>query len=132
AAALIGWTIRRFARIAISLIVVVCAGIGIATLSNIVNPGTIIANAADVAALTWIRDAVPRSATFIGRVQPWYGGAFIGTDGAYWASVLADRRTLPPPTLYGWTGGYGEMELFLARWRDEYPFVTRSTLAEAR
>lgn len=128
AGALIAWCGSAFEPIA----VVISCVIGLMTLTSIINPATVIATPADVAALRWSRDALPKAATIIGRVQPWYGGAFIGSDGAYWSSVLTDRRSIPPPSLYGWSGSFGEMELFLARWRDEYPAVTRDTLAEAR
>lgn len=132
AGALIAWLASRFRRVAAVAVIAICCAIGIATLSNIINPITVIATQADLDALHWFHDATPPSATIVGRVQPWYGGAFIGVDGAYWSSVLADRRSLPPPSLYAWSGSFGEMELFLARWRDEYPFVTHATLDEAR
>jgi hypothetical protein len=115
-------------------LVAICAVIGIRTLSNVINPGTIIATEADVAALRWLRTTSPDT-TVIGRVRGWYGGAFIGADGAYWASVLTDRRSLPPPSLYRWTNApeaSAEMALFLARWQREYPGVGGSTLEEAR
>lgn len=132
AGALIAWVFARVQRVALPVIVIVCCVIGVMTLSDVINPATIIANDADVAALRWLSTSTPASSAIAGRVQPWYGGAFIGVDGAYWSSVLADRRSLPPPSLYGWSGSYGGMELFLARWRDEYPFMTRATLAEAK
>lgn len=116
------------------VIVAICAVIGVRTLSNVINPGTILATEADVAALRWLRNAPPDS-TIIGRVRGWYGGAFIGADGAYWASVLTDRRSLPPPSLYRWTNApeaSAEVALFLARWQREYPGVGGSTLEEAR
>lgn len=130
--ALIAWAIAPLRRAGTVVVVVICCAIGIATLGNIINPATIIATDADLAALRWMRDSTPASSAIVGRVQPWYGGAFIGVDGAYWSSVLADRRSLPPPSLYGWSGEFGEMELFLARWRDEYPFPTRVTRDEAK
>jgi hypothetical protein len=128
AGALVAWCVRRYGS---AIVVIACCVIGVMTLSNVINPSTVIAGPADVAALHWIHDSLPPSATIIGRVQPWYGGAFIGVDGAYWSSVLTDRRSLPPPSLYGWSGTFSEMELFLARWRDEYPNVTPTTLDEA-
>lgn len=133
AGALIAWVVRR--RVAVAAVVAIAIVIGIATLTHVINPSTVIATDADIRALRWFRASTPPSAAIAGRVQPWYGGAFIGVDGAYWASVLTDRRSLPPPTLYGWSGtpeSRAEMELFLARWKDEYPFVTRATIDEAR
>jgi hypothetical protein len=132
AGALIAWAVAPFRRAGVIVVTIVCCAIGITTLSNVINPATVIANDADVEALKWLRASTPSTTTIVGRVQPWYGGAFIGVDGAYWSSVLADRRSLPPPSLYGWSGTYGEMELFLARWRDEYPFVAPATLDEAK
>lgn len=132
AGALIAWVIASVRRIALPVVLVLCGAIGIATLGDVINPATVIATQADVAALHWLHDATPSSSTIVGKVQPWYGGAFIGVDGAYWSSVMADRRSFPPPSLYGWSGAFGELELFLARWRDEYPFPTRATLAEAK
>jgi hypothetical protein len=130
AGALVAWCVRR--RVGVAIVVIACCAFGIAKLGRVINPSTVIASPADVDALQWMRRTLPAGATVIGRVQPWYGGAFIGVDGAYWTSVLTDRRSIPPPSLYGWSGRFGEMELFLARWRDEYPAVTRSTRDEAR
>lgn len=130
---IVAWLIAPMRRVALPVIVVICAAIGIATLSNVINPGTVIADASDVAALEWIRASLPPSATIVGRVRSWYGGTFIGADGAYWSSVLTDRRSLPPPTLYGWSGSNtSEIDLFLARWQAEYPTISPSTLTEAR
>lgn len=132
AGALIAWVTMRLGKPAMVLVLALAIVIGIATLRSVINPATVIAAEGDVGALRWLRDATPATTAVIGRVEPWYGGAFVGIDGAYWASVLTDRRSLPPPSLYGWTGSFAEMDLFLARWRDEYPFVTNATLAEAR
>ena len=131
AAGLVAWVIAPVRRIGLVVVAVIACVIGLATLSHVINPSTVIATKADIAALHWIH-TTPPSSTVIGHMQPWYGGAFIGVDGAYWSSVLADRRSLPPPSLYGWSGSFGEMSLFFARWQDEYPFVTRATLAEAK
>lgn len=132
AGALIAWVIAPVRRIALPAVLVIACAIGATTLTHVINPATIIATQADVRALHWLHDTTPASAIVVGKVQPWYGGAFIGVDGAYWSSVIADRHSLPPPSLYGWSGTFGEMELFLARWREEYPFPTRITLDEAR
>jgi hypothetical protein len=132
AGALIAWCVAPVSKPATAIIVMACCAIGVATLTHVINPSTVIASQADVEALRWMRASLPATATVLGRVQPWYGGAFIGVDGAYWGGVLADRRSIPPPTLYGWSGSFGEMELFLARWRDEYPAVTHETVAEAQ
>ena len=132
AGALIGWVIAPVARIAVAVIVAACAIIGVTTLSNIINPATVIATQSDVDALRWLRASTPRETTILGRVQPWYGGTFVGADGAYWASVLTDRRSLPPPSLYGWSGDHRDLDRFLARWREEYPSLSGDTLVEAR
>ena len=139
AGALIAWFVSvmlaRWRRAILMIVVAIAVAVGLATLSDVINPATIIASPADIAALRWIRTALPASSGVIGRVRPWYGGAFIGVDGAYWSSVLTDRRSLPPPTLYGWSGtpqSRAETELFLARWQDEYPFATAASVDEAR
>ncbi len=79
--------------------------IGIAGASrtlHIVNPDTVLATAADVRALEWIRTRTPASARFAVGVQPWIGGSYIGIDGGYWIPLVAERESILPPGLYPW------------------------------
>lgn len=75
---------------------------GASRMLHIVNPDTVLATAADVRALAWIRGHTPASARFAVGVQPWIGGSYIGIDGGYWIPLIAGRESILPPGLYPW------------------------------
>ena len=140
AGAMGAWALRGVVRprmrfAALGAVVVACAVFGGIALSDVMNPGTVIADAGDLQALRWIATSLPPDAVLIGGVQPWYSGTFSGTDGAYWSSVLTGRYSLPPPSLYGWSqppGVSGPLNVFLGHWKAEYPNVPAALAAEAR
>jgi hypothetical protein len=74
---------------------------GASGMNAIINPATILATPADRAALVWLRDNTPADARFAVNVWPWMSGAYAGSDGGYWISLLTDRATIMPPVLYG-------------------------------
>jgi len=138
--ALASWALRaalrpRWRRPALAALILASCAFGLATLSDVMNPGTVIASPSDVEALHWIAASLPPTAVLLGGVQPWYGGTFSGTDGAYWSSVLTGRYSLPPPSLYGWSqppSVTGPLNAFLGHWKAQYPDVTSVLAAEAR
>ena len=140
AGAIAAWALRGMVRprlrLAVLATVVVAAAVfGVVTLSDVMNPGTVIADAGDLQALRWMATALPPDVVIVGGVQPWYSGTFSGTDGAYWSSVLTGRYSLPPPSLYGWSqppGVSAPLNAFLAHWKAGYPNVSPALAAEAR
>jgi hypothetical protein len=73
-------------------------------LRTIVNPVTVIATPADLAAAEWIRLHTPREACFLVSTGHWQLGTYRGLDGGYWLPLTAGRRTTMPAALYP----YGE------------------------
>lgn len=110
-AALVGWALRRArpgsgpperrgARLVPAFAVVGIALVGAWRMRDIVNPRTVIVEAADVAAADWIRANTPPSARFVVATAPWHLGTYRGLDGGYWLPLLAGRTTTMPPALY--------------------------------
>ncbi|MEZ4714387.1 MAG: hypothetical protein R3A44_44815 [Caldilineaceae bacterium] len=75
---------------------------GMGSTRNIVRPETVIATAADVAAIEWLAANTPADATFLIDAAPWQG-FWRGVDGGWWITPLTGRRTTPPPIAYGWS-----------------------------
>lgn len=70
---------------------------------DIVNPVTVLATEADVAAMSWIEQHTPQTAVFLIGATPWQNRIYRGTDGGWWIPLLTGRRTvLPPGIFYSW------------------------------
>ncbi|MEO7908581.1 MAG: hypothetical protein ABIV47_02915 [Roseiflexaceae bacterium] len=72
---------------------------GARDLRNIVNPATVLATPADVAAINWADQHTPPDARFLINAAPWLGTGR-GADGGWWLMPLAGRWTSTPPALY--------------------------------
>ncbi len=68
-------------------------------LRDVVNPATVLATPADVAAITWVAEHTPPNARFLINAAPWLGIGR-GDDGGWWLLPLAGRWTSTPPALY--------------------------------
>jgi hypothetical protein len=68
-------------------------------LRNVVNPSTVLATPADVAAIAWAGEHTPPNARFLINAAPWLGTGR-GNDGGWWLLPLAGRWTSTPPALY--------------------------------
>ncbi len=78
-------------------------GLGLAgawQIRAVINPATIIVQAADVAAADWVRAHTPPGARFLVAVTHWHLGTYRGLDGGYWLPILAGRETNMPAALY--------------------------------
>jgi Family of unknown function (DUF6541) len=77
---------------------------------SVVNPDTILATEADVAAITWANEHTPADARFLINAAPWLG-AYRAIDGGWWLLPLAGRWASTPPVLfaYGAPDYVGEM-----------------------
>jgi len=99
-AALLAWVVpRRFAAL---LAVAIAIG-GATTLTDIVNPATVLADDADRRAMQWIARNTPPAARFAVDARPWTGAAWVGVDGGYWIGAATGRQSILPPLLYAWT-----------------------------
>jgi hypothetical protein len=70
-------------------------------LRDVVNPATVLATPADVAAIGWVAAHTPPDARFLINAAPWLG---IGrsADGGWWLLPLAGRWISTPPALYAY------------------------------
>jgi hypothetical protein len=84
----------------VAVAAVVAALFGAAQLRQVVNPETVIATGADLAAARWIAAETPADARFLVSTAHWHLGTFRGLDGGYWLPVLANRATSMPAALY--------------------------------
>jgi hypothetical protein len=69
---------------------------------DIINPSTVIADAADRRALEWVAQNTPPDARFYINSTPWLGEIFRGVDGGYWLLPFTGRSSLVPPIIYVW------------------------------
>jgi hypothetical protein len=67
---------------------------------SIVNTGTLLADAADRAALDWIEASTPADSRFWINVTGWQGSVYRGVDGGWWIQPLTGRSTALPAVLY--------------------------------
>lgn len=68
----------------------------------ILNPVTMLFREGDRPAIAWVAENIPADATILINPFSWGYGIYAGNDGGYWIVPLAQRRTLPPPILYGY------------------------------
>jgi hypothetical protein len=67
---------------------------------SIVNPATVLATGADVAAIAWVAEHTPPDARFLINATEWQRGSDRAVDGGWWLLPLAGRWTSTPPVLY--------------------------------
>ena len=89
-----------------------------------------LATAADVAAIRWVERETPPQAAFLINARYWQHDTYVGSDGGYWLTPLAGRRTLPPPVLYNQAAASDVLRVnqFAARLAD--PALDAATLAQ--
>jgi hypothetical protein len=68
----------------------------------ILNPVTMLFREGDRPAIAWVGENIPADASILINPFSWGYGIYAGNDGGYWIVPLAQRRTLPPPILYGY------------------------------
>jgi hypothetical protein len=94
---------QRFRQILLYTgIIIALAGLalrGAWELRSVVNPDTILATEADVAAIAWAAEHTPADARFLINATPWLR-SYRGTDGGWWLLPLAGRWASTPPVLY--------------------------------
>jgi|HigsolmetaAR202D_1030399.scaffolds.fasta_scaffold00156_27 hypothetical protein len=84
----------------LSLVLLVALGLGERQLTNVINPTTRIANAADLAAIEWAKQNTPEDARFLTASTGWLPDAERGADGGWWLVPLAKRWSSTPPVLF--------------------------------
>lgn len=80
----------------------------------IVNPTTVLATAADRAAIAWVAENTPPDSRFLINAAPWLGVAARSVDGGWWLLPLADRWVSLPPVIFTY-GPLGYAEEVIAR-----------------
>jgi len=80
--------------------------LGAWSMRQVVNRSLILAQAADVRAMAWVRQHTAADARFMVRSAEWQLGTYRGLDGGYWLPLLAARATTMPAVFYN----YGERD----------------------
>jgi hypothetical protein len=108
-----GWQLRvaKLGQVAFIASLIVCALWGARGLRDVVNPTTMLATPADLAAISWASEHTPPDARFLINAAPWLGTGR-GVDGGWWLLPLAGRWTSTPPALYN----YGPADYVRQTW----------------
>jgi len=77
---------------------------------NAVNPDTILADQADLAALEWIDAHTPPDARFFINTTPWGYELYRGVDGGGWILPTTGRWSLAPTIFYTFSAGQESIE----------------------
>ena len=92
-----GWALTRTVAI-VSMLAL--GGWGLWAGRDVVNPSTVLASSADIAAITWIEVHTAPDARFLIGAAPWLPSADRGVDGGWWLLPLAGRWTSTPPVIF--------------------------------
>ncbi len=80
---------------------------GARTQIGIINPTTVLATAADRAALDWLEQNTPPEAVFAVNGWIWQNNTWAGSDGGAWMLPFTARRTTLPPLDYTYMSDKG-------------------------
>ncbi len=92
---------RWIVQTGFAILILVTSVIASRTLVTILNPVTILTRQADLVAINWIETNLPEDAVIAVNPFLWGYGVYAGSDGGFWISPVAGRRTVPPPVLSG-------------------------------
>jgi hypothetical protein len=67
----------------------------------LLNPATVLARQADRPAWEWAAANLPAGETLLTNPFLWGYGIYAGQDGGYWLTPAAQRKSMPPISLYG-------------------------------
>jgi len=96
---------------------------------GVVNATTVLATAADRAALSWLEQNTPPEAVFAINGWLWQNNVWAGSDGGAWILPLAARRTTLPPVDYPYMSDGGAA---VASFNARAEKITDWTAPEAR
>jgi len=74
--------------------------LGVLQTRDVLNASTRIVDAADLAALDWVRTNIPADARFYVNSTLWMQNIYRGVDGGYWLLPYTGRSGLVPPVFY--------------------------------
>jgi Ca2+/Na+ antiporter len=100
---------KRWGWVALGVLAAVCIVWGGLETRNILNPTTIIANAADRKALDYIQEKTPPDARFWMNTTLWISRVYRGVDGGAWIMPYTGRWSIVPTSYYGF-GSQGTIE----------------------
>jgi len=90
------------ANLGLALLVMWVVGWGAWNTRAILNPVTLLADAADAQAIEWLAENTPADARFFANTTIWQYNTYRGVDGGYWITPLTRRFSLAMPGLYGY------------------------------
>ncbi len=91
---------RRLARGGCVLLLLLLMLWGTWESRTVINPITVLATPADVAAIEWADQHTPTDARFLINAAGWLPVADRGVDGGWWLLPLAGRQVSTPPVIY--------------------------------
>lgn len=92
----------RLGNLALLLVSLGLVILGLLRTRDVINPTTVLVDAADMQALHWVQENTPHDARFFINTTAWQG-QYRGVDGGYWLLTLIGRQTVTPPAL-AWMG----------------------------
>ncbi|NWG19270.1 MAG: hypothetical protein HXY39_02990 [Chloroflexi bacterium] len=96
-----GWRALAYHAVLVALVLGVALW-GVDRWRTIVRADTVLAGAADRAAIEWIARATPPDARFVVGTAGWLFDVDRGVDGGWWILPLAGRQVSTPPVIYNY------------------------------
>jgi hypothetical protein len=95
-----GLTLTHFSRAALIATIIAITWWGAQQSQSVLNPSTVLATSADLAAIDWVSNNTPPDARFLINATGWLPSADRGVDGGWWLLPLTGRWTSTPPVIF--------------------------------
>jgi hypothetical protein len=107
------WTRGWIGSLFLLVAVLFGLGWGMKQTQNVLNPVTVLTDAADRAAIKWVDENTPADARFLANTTSWIYETYRGVDGGYWIMPVTRRFSVALPGLYS----FAQHDL-LVDWQD--------------
>lgn len=128
---------RRLIQSRLSIILIICTGLGIARSPLSMDQRRVLFTGDDVLAMQWISTSTPKDSGFLIRNTTLNSNTLVPSDGGGWIPLLTGRRTIIPQTgelsdICGFAGDHGVNYMYFGRQTGDEGFDLRlSDLDEA-
>lgn len=119
------WLLERGGAVVMGGVLMALLLFGVRQQVSILNEQTLLAQHADVAALTWIDENVPETAVFAVSGWKWLGETWAASDGGAWIVPLTGRMATIPPIdhvynleLFDFVRGFNAAATAVPDWSD--------------